>query len=71
MGKTKWHSLGEGHSLLGKLLKQKVKSLYRFCKRHGLDYCDLYILTSEGTTALNMRAKKDGEVIVNGYALMR
>ena len=72
MERTKWHSLEKGrHSLLERLLKQKIKSLYRFCKKHGLDYCDLYILTTEGTTALNIRAKKNGEVIVNGYALMR
>lgn len=72
MKKYKWYTLGKDeHSKLEGKLRRRVKALYRFCKRHGIDYCDLYILSSDGSTTLNIRAKKDEEILVNGYAFVR
>ena len=72
MKKYKWYSLGKTeHTKLEGRLRRKVKALYRFCKRHGIGFCDLYILSSDGSTTLNIRAKKKEEIVVNGYAFVK
>ena len=68
----RWYTLGDkGNARLENKLKRMVKSLYRFCERHGIDYCDLYILSDEGNTTLNIRAKQDKDIVVNSYAFVR
>ena len=71
--KLQWYFLDKGkYKRLERAMQRRVKSLYRFCKRHGLPYADIYILSSEGNTTLNIRAKdKKGVVVVNDYAFVR
>ena len=70
--KEKWYSLEETKDTkLEKKLRRKARAMFRFCKRHGLEYCDIYMLTAGDTGTLNIRAKKDGNVVVNGYAFVR
>ena len=72
MKKEKWYSLEKtGHTKLERKLRRRARAMFRFCKRHGLEYCDIYMLTAENTVSLNIRAKKDGNVVVNGYAFVR
>lgn len=73
MKKLKWYLLEKGkYERLEKAMKRKVKSLYRFCKKNRLSYSDIYVLSSEGSTTLNIRAKTEKDVVVvNAYAFVR
>lgn len=73
MKKLKWYSLEKGkYERLEKAMQRRVKSLYRFCKKNGLSYGDIYVLSSDGSTTLNIRAKTEkGVVAVNAYAFVR
>ena len=39
------------------MLKVRAKSLERFCRRHKLTYADIYLIDSDGSATINVRAK--------------
>lgn len=71
--KLEWHFFDRGkNKRLEKALQRRVESLYRFCKKNHLPYADIYILSSQGSTTLNIRAKDKREIIVvNDYAFIK
>lgn len=72
MKKLKWYTMeGKKISREEKILRSIVKRLYRVCKHYGITHSDVYILSSEGSTTLNIRAKKREDVVVNSYAFIR
>jgi len=68
----KWHNIEKGRSwFVGLMLKWKAKSLERFCRRHKLNYCDVYLIDSDGSATINFMAKRNGIVITEGYAFVK
>lgn len=57
---------------LEKAMQRCVKSLYRLCKKNNLPYADIYILSSQGSTSLNIRAKdKKKTGVIDEYAFIK
>ena len=68
---VKWMTDNKGKvSKEEKFLRRMVRKLNRYTKRHGIRYAEVYIIESEGTRTVNIRAKKDAFVIVNSYAFV-
>ena len=68
----KWYGIEKGKFwFIEKVLMWKAKSLERFCRRHKLNYADIYLLDSDGSATLNLRAKKGSIVVADGYAFIR
>ena len=64
--------LGSGkYGWIERVLSWKAKSLERFCRRHKLSYCDVYLIDSDGSATINFRAKKSGFIIADGYAFVK
>jgi hypothetical protein len=53
-----------------KFLRRMVRKLNRYTKRHGIRYAEVYVIESDGTRTVNIRAKRDAIVIVNSYAFV-
>ena len=72
MKKLKWYRMEDKRiSREERALRSIVKHLYRVCKRYRITHSDIYILSTEGSTTLNIRAKKGEDVVVNSYAFIR
>lgn len=67
----KWETDDEGKvSKEEKFLRRMVRKLNRYTKRHGIRYAEVYIIESDGTRTVNIRAKRDALEIVNSYAFV-
>lgn len=67
----KWETDNEGKvSKEEKFLRRMVRKLNRYTKRHGIRYAEVYVIESDGTRTVNIRAKKGALVIVNSYAFV-
>ena len=67
----KWETDNEGKvSKEEKFLRRMVRKLDRYTKRHGIRYAEVYVIESDGTRTVNIRAKRDAIVIVNSYAFV-
>ena len=67
----KWKTDNEGKvSKEEKFLRRMVRKLNRYTKRHGIRYAEVYVIESDGTRTINIRAKRDAFVIVNSYAFV-
>lgn len=67
----KWETDNEGKvSKEEKFLRRMVRKLNRYTKRHGIRYAEVYVIESDGTRTVNIRAKRDALVIVNSYAFV-
>lgn len=67
----KWETDNEGKvSKEEKFLRRMVRKLNRYTKRHGIRYAEVYVIESDGTRTINIRAKRDALVIVNSYAFV-
>ncbi len=53
-----------------KKLRKMALKLNRYAQRHGIDYADLYLLGDEESRSVNIRAKKNGVVIVDSYTFV-
>lgn len=53
-----------------KFLRRMVRKLNRYAKRHDIRYAEVYVIESEGTRTVNIRAKRDALIIVNSYAFV-
>lgn len=68
---VKWETDNEGKvSKEEKFLRRMVRKLNRYTKRHGIRYAEVYVIESDGTRTINIRAKRDALVIVNSYAFV-
>ena len=68
---VKWETDNEGKvSKEEKFLRRMVRKLNRYTKRHGIRYAEVYVIESDGTRTINIRAKRDAIVIVNSYAFV-
>ena len=68
----KWYGIEKGkYWFVELILKWKAKSLERFCKRHKLNYCDVYLIDSDGSATINFRVKKGADVIAEAYAFVK
>lgn len=67
----KWETDNEGKvNKEEKFLRRMVRKLNRYTKRHGIRYAEVYVIESNGTRTVNIRAKRDAIVIVNSYAFV-
>ena len=67
----KWETDNEGKvSKEEKFLRRMVRKLNRYTKRHGIRYAEVYVIESNGTRTVNIRAKREAIVIVNSYAFV-
>ena len=71
MKKLEWYYLEDKDRKLDRKLQRKVRSLYRLCQKHGLSYAEVYVLSTEESTTLNIRAKNGKDVVANSYAFAR
>lgn len=73
MEKLKWYFIGKNDKVSkeDKALRSVVKKLYKVCKKNNMQYSDVYIMSSQGNTTLNIRGKRGEEVVVNSYAFIR
>ena len=73
MEKLKWYFIGKNDKVSkeDKDLRSVVKKLYKVCKKNNMQYSDVYIMSSQGNTTLNIRGKRGEEVVVNSYAFIR
>ena len=70
--KLKWYGLVDGNQTrTEKKLRRMVLRLNKFAEKHGLTYAELYIIDSDNTRTVNIRAKRDCVVEVNSYAFVR
>ena len=71
--KLKWYTVGiTKPTRVEKRMRRMVLKLNRFAERHNMPYAELYILESEKTRTVNIRAKKsDGVEMVNSYAFIK
>ena len=53
-----------------KFLRRMVRKLNRYTKRHGIRYAEVYMIESNGTRSINIRARRDALIIVNSYAFV-
>ena len=53
-----------------KFLRRMVRKLNRYTKKHGIRYAEIYVIESDETRTVNIRAKKGAFVIVNSYAFV-
>lgn len=53
-----------------KKLRKMALKLNRYAKRHGIEYVDIYLLGSETSRSVSIRAKKNGEEIADSYAFV-
>lgn len=68
----KWYGIEKGkYRFIEKVLMWKAKSLERFCRRHKLNYADIYLIDSDGSATINIRAKKGDVVVAEGYAFVK
>lgn len=68
---VKWETDNEGKvNKEEKFLRRMVRKLNRYTKRHGIRYAEVYVIESDGTRTINIRAKRDALVIVNSYAFV-
>ena len=68
---VKWETDNEGKvNKEEKFLRRMVRKLNRYTKRHGIRYAEVYVIESDGTRTINIRAKRDAIVIVNSYAFV-
>lgn len=68
----KWYGIEKGRFwFVERMLMWKAKSLYKFCRKHKLNYTEIYFLDSDGIATANFRAKRDVEVVANGYAFVK
>ncbi len=68
---VKWETDNEGKvNKEEKFLRRMVRKLDRYTKRHGIRYAEVYVIESDGTRTINIRAKRDALVIVNSYAFV-
>lgn len=67
----KWYTTEDKVSKEEKVLRRLVMKLYRISKRYGLRYTDVYTLSTEGSTSINIRAKRGEDVVVNSYKFIR
>lgn len=67
----KWYGIEEGNWLVELMLKWKAKSLYNFCRRHKLNYAEVYFLDTNGSATINLRAKKGSKTIADSYAFVK
>lgn len=74
MKKLNWESLNNNsNEVLEKKVKKHAEKLLRFCKKYGLTYCELYLVTSDNKEekyrqSINARCKIGNEENVNIYA---
>ena len=75
MKKTEWSSMFESKDKkLENKLRRRVKSLYKLAKKYGVDWIDIYVLsTDKQTMSLNIMAKHEwgGEMTINDFAFVR
>ena len=73
MKKLKWYTVGiTKPTRVEKKMRRMVLKLNRFAERHNMPYAELYILESEKTRTVNIRAKKsNGVEMVNSYAFIK
>lgn len=73
MKKLKWYTMKDGKETdrREKLLRKMVKKLFRFCKKYGFSYAEVYYISSDGTATLNIRAKSNDENVINSYAFVK
>lgn len=73
MKKFKWYSMNEGNNTdrREKLMRKMVAKLYKLSKKYGFSYAEVYYISSDGTATLNVRAKSDGNELVNSYAFVK
>lgn len=73
MKKLKWYTVGIAKpGRVEKKMRRMVLKLNRFAERHNMPYAELYILESEKTRTVNIRAKKsNGVEMVNSYAFIK
>lgn len=73
MKKLKWYTVGIAKpGRVEKKMRRMVLKLSRFAERHDMPYAELYILESEKTRTVNIRAKKsNGVEMVNSYAFIK
>ena len=73
MKKLKWYTMNEGKKTdrREKLMRKMANKLYRFSKKYGFSYTEVYYISSDGTATLNIRAKNDVSVEVNSYAFVK
>ena len=71
--KLKWYTVGiTKPTRVEKKMRRMVLKLNRFAERHNMPYAELYILESEKTRTVNIRAKKsNGVEMVNSYAFIK
>ena len=68
---VRWETDNEGKvNKEEKFLRRMVRKLNRYTKRHGIRYAEVYVIESDGTRTVNIRAKRDALVIVNSYAFV-
>ena len=51
-----------------KHLRRIAKYLYKYAKRHGLTYVDIYVLSSDDSCALSARTKAYEQTVSSEYA---
>ena len=75
MKKLEWSSMFESKDKkLENKLKRRVKSLYKLARKYGVDWIDVYVLsTDEQTMSLNIMAKHEwgSEMTINDFAFVR
>ena len=70
--KLRWYKDGLGKpTRIEKKLRRMVLKLNKFAERHGLTYAELYIIDSDSTRTVNIRAKRGCIVEVNSYAFVK
>lgn len=69
---VKWETYGRGaRTKEEKKLCKMVMRLNRYAERHNINYAELYILETEGSRTVNVRAKRDGREVANCYAFLK
>lgn len=70
-GKNKWWSIEKPiDDKIDKALRKKVEKLYKFSVKHNLTYASIYLIDTEGSATINLRAKKGYKVIADSYAFV-
>lgn len=53
-----------------KKLKKLSLKLEKLCRKEGLTYAEVYLIQSENTCTINVRAKKEDNTVSNSYAFI-
>lgn len=67
-----WYTIGlTKANRAEKKLRRMVLKLNKLAKKYKFNYAEVYILDSDGTRTVNIRAKKGKFTIINSYAFIK